>query len=194
MSTTTSVHPLATVPPLSRAERSPGFSAVQSFLERLGHLEPGSYESGRLDHPTSVALASYQRMSDVGVTGEFDLPTRERLTASRCAMPDVLPQFAVVAGWDRRQLTYAFDIGTPDVPGNAEYAAIRRAFDTWELVSGFNVRSSPPVPGSRPADRLAAGRRPGQEHGRHPHRTFRLSARLRPCHHHAAETGALRQG
>ena len=128
------------------------------FLERFGYLQPGSYDEGRRDHRTTTALAAYQRFAGLEPSREFDAATREQMITNRCGMPDVTTHFATLGTWERRQLTYAFDIGTPDVPGTGEFEAIRAAFATWAAASGFSfvqVRpyQSPDIlVGWRPAD------------------------------------------
>ncbi|MGB3761903.1 MAG: matrixin family metalloprotease [Ornithinimicrobium sp.] len=131
---------------------------MQLFLERFGYLQPGSYETGHLDPRTSTALRAYQRFAGLEPSGEFDAATREQMNTGRCGMPDFTPQFATIGAWECRQLTYAFDVGTPDVPGTAELDAVRAAFATWASATAFSFVQVRPyqspdiVVGWRPAD------------------------------------------
>ena len=162
MTTTPKTRPhssaIAVAEPQDRDWRVREFPHVQMFLERFGYLQPGSYDEGRRDHRTTTALAAYQRFAGLEPSGEFDAATREQMITNRCGMPDVTTHFATLGTWERRQLTYAFDIGTPDVPGTGEFEAIRAAFATWAAASGFSfvqVRpyQSPDIlVGWRPAD------------------------------------------
>jgi hypothetical protein len=54
-------------------------------------------------------------------------------------MPDAgaRPRFAVRCSWTQTSLTYAFDIGTTDVAGIEEFAAVTAAFATWAAVTPF---------------------------------------------------------
>ncbi|WP_369264647.1 matrixin family metalloprotease [Streptomyces sp. R35] len=106
---------------------------VQRFLQRFGYLERGAYEPQQLDKPTADALRTYQERNSLETTGEFDAGTRDLMTESRCALPDMLDgvAFATRCAWNRRELTYTFDIGTNDTAGTTEFDAVRRALRTW---------------------------------------------------------------
>lgn len=127
---------IAAVRPISKGERAAGFEHVQSYLTRFGYLKEGVFQAGELDAPTSQALARYQRFNGLEVTGDFDEATRDQMTTPRCALPDMRlgVEFVTTCAWQWRNLTYAFDIGTPDVPGNNEWQAVRSAFQTWQVV------------------------------------------------------------
>ena len=152
---------LAAVPNTAAGERQDGFSKVQSYLERFGYLGPATpREPGVLDDPTEGALKGFQEFFHLPVTGVFDDATREAMMRPRCGLPDVRPgelAFATQCAWTDRTLTYAFDTGTDDVGGTAEFDAIRRAIQTWQGVGGLTftevaVGSSPDIRvGWRPA-------------------------------------------
>ncbi|WP_327000317.1 matrixin family metalloprotease [Dactylosporangium sp. NBC_01737] len=110
-----------------------GLAEVQRYLRSYGYLRRADYTPDQLDQPTSDALYKYQERHGLSSSGAFDNPTREEMTQSRCAMPDMRNgvAFATACAWDRRTLTFAFDSGTDDVPGAAEIDAVRAAFATW---------------------------------------------------------------
>ncbi|MDX2153780.1 MAG: RICIN domain-containing protein [Bryobacteraceae bacterium] len=129
-------------------ESAEGFVAVKDFLKRFGYLQtngaqpaqgPQAAATNVLDDATSVALVKYQARHRIPVTGVFDAPTREMMSRSRCAIPDigpgaaagVAPAFSIAGAWNRDTLTYAFGSGTNDVTGGEEFQAVRRAFATW---------------------------------------------------------------
>src|SRR5262249_15638017 len=124
---------IAAAPTMTGGEADPSLEPVQAFLQRFGYLPPGSFRAGTLDDVTAEALALYQRRSRLPVTGVFDEPTRARMTTPRCGMPDPvgLTGFAARCSWTRYDLTYAFDVGTPDIAGTAEFDAVSAAFSTW---------------------------------------------------------------
>lgn len=127
---------IAEVPPTARHEKSPGFEHIQRFLARFGYVLPGTYDEGLLDGVTSTALVKYQKFNRLPATGEFDEATRNEMTQSRCAMPDMGSgvAFNLTCAWDRSSLTFALDTGTEDVAGDQEWQAIRTAFQTWAAV------------------------------------------------------------
>jgi hypothetical protein len=127
---------IARVAPTKRGAANDDLKYVQDYLVRFGYLAQDSYVVGELDEATSSALQSFQRMSGKRTTGEFNQATRDQMTQYRCAHADMglsveaNPQCA----WDRNFLTFAFDIGTADVPGVAEFDAVRNAMRTWAAV------------------------------------------------------------
>src|SRR5688572_16807279 len=116
---------LAAVENTAPGERNPGFSKVQSYLERFGYLGASTArELGVLDDPTAGALRNFQEFFHLPVTGVFDDATREAMMRPRCGLPDMRAgelAFATTCAWADRTLTYAFDTGTGDVAGNAEF-------------------------------------------------------------------------
>ena len=114
-------------------EQKKGLDKVQEFLTRFGYLQPRNFKSGQLDSITSVALQKYQEYNGLLTTGEFDSATRAQMTTHRCGHSDLQDGvgFVTRCAWDRRDLTYAFDSGTNDVAGQAEFQAVRNAFQTW---------------------------------------------------------------
>ncbi|MFE6063382.1 matrixin family metalloprotease [Streptomyces sp. NPDC056431] len=128
-------------------KRQDGFEYVQKFLEELGYLPAHSYEAGRLDSITSLALARFQEHSALTPTGSFDERTREVMLKSRCGfMGDPDPVFRAIGepilhsvngpmcAWDKNHFTYAFGAGTVQIPGDDEFTAVRTAFATWQAL------------------------------------------------------------
>ncbi|QTE02287.1 matrixin family metalloprotease [Streptomyces cyanogenus] len=121
-----------------------GFEYVQMFLERHGYLPARSYEPGRLDPVTSLALARFQEHSALTPTGAFDTPTREEMLKPRCGIvfgdtarasgSPIFDPLGSQCSWDKNHLTYAFDAGTAQIPGDNEFTAVRAAFDTWQAL------------------------------------------------------------
>jgi hypothetical protein len=107
--------------------------AVQAFLTRFGYLRERDYAAGALDERTRSALATYQERHAVPVSGEFDESTAEAMTTARCGLADLDSgvAFSARCNWSTRELTYAFDTGTADVDGDAEFGVIRAALLSW---------------------------------------------------------------
>lgn len=117
---------------------------LQLYLARYGYLT-GPYEPKRLDSPTQEALQEFQAYMKVTQTRVLDPETATVFEVARCGNPDIapagrafsgVPPSFVVRGCSYeaqfRTLTYAFVLGTPDMPGREEKQAVSRAFRTWQ--------------------------------------------------------------
>ncbi|MFF0447628.1 matrixin family metalloprotease [Streptomyces sp. NPDC004609] len=126
---------ISAVRTLQKGLSDPDFEQVEGFLQRFGYLGGEHSARGELSDQVSSALKRYQKQNALPVTGDFDEQTRDRMAEPRCGMPD--PEsgvaFSTACAWDRRDLTYAFDEGTSDIPGDDEFGAVRNAFQTWEF-------------------------------------------------------------
>lgn len=118
---------------LAKGQQDPGFEAVQDFLQRFGYLRANSFQISRLDDVTAEGLTRYQRQHGLPATGSFDDQTREMMTTHRCGMPDLdnAVAFSTRCSWPNPNLTFAFEDGTNDVAGAAEFQAVRNALATW---------------------------------------------------------------
>jgi Putative peptidoglycan binding domain/Matrixin len=122
---------------------SEGFCLVQEYLVRFGYLKHASYTADKLDKATSEALSKFQERFRLQKTGMFDENTRNQMGASRCGLPDMRLgiEFLTSCCWKRRNetlsLTFAFNNGTNDIAGSAEFQAVRNAFQTWAAVIPF---------------------------------------------------------
>jgi len=150
---------IARVTLTKRGQKNDGIKDVQAFLTRFGYLDKGSYKSGELDAETSEALTKYQKLHGIPSTGDFDISTRSQITTHRCGVPDMKSgvAFSTTCKWDKLEITYAFDAGTSQVGGAAEFQAVRDAFRTWQSVMSLSckevgINSNPDVRiGWRPA-------------------------------------------
>ncbi|HKQ74079.1 MAG TPA: RICIN domain-containing protein [Blastocatellia bacterium] len=137
---------LASLPTVRSGESVEGFETVKEFLERFGYMDAGAVarRSIVLDEPTSTAIVKYQAMHGLPLSGVFDEATREMMSRSRCALPDINPAsgvaFSATCAWTTDNLTYAFGAGTNDVAGDDERQAIRRAFATWSAAVQISFR------------------------------------------------------
>ena len=123
---------MAAIPLLRRDQRHQSFAAVAARLRQLGYSTATS-TGGRVDPAASEALARYQSHHGLEVTGAFDASTRVHLSMPRCGMPDLRRglAFTTTCAWVHPCVTFAFDVGTDDVPGTGDFAAVRRAVATW---------------------------------------------------------------
>lgn len=135
---------------LAQADASPGeeypdIHKVRAYLQVFGYLNEDTPADRILDPVTAAAIARFQDMFGLDANGSIDAPTRAALAMPRCGVPDggpgggvAKPAPYVPIGCDyhakRRALTYRFDNSTPDLPGDAERDAVRRAFATWAKV------------------------------------------------------------
>lgn len=128
---------ILSVGPVAPGEANPDLTHVQNFLVRFGYLPEEAFQPGELDDKTSEALGKFQEFNSLPPSGGFDDATKEQMTTPRCAMPDARDgriTFTTVCKWAKTDLTFAFDSGTDDVPGDGELDAIRSAFGTWASV------------------------------------------------------------
>ncbi|HDR4453892.1 matrixin family metalloprotease [Bacillus thuringiensis] len=130
---------LTQVKSLDVGEEQKEFKHVQKYLSRFGYLKEDTYEVNRLDDTTSKALEMYQKFNKLNKTGDFNDETRSQMQTSRCALPDFNNgiTFRIRCSWDKKNLTYAFDNITADVPKPDAIQAVRNAFKTWENVSSL---------------------------------------------------------
>jgi hypothetical protein len=121
------------VAPVEKGEKNQELPTVQEFLQRFGYLDEGAFHPGELDDATSEALKNYQRLNGRRPVGTFNKATREQMTTHRCGLPDMGMgvAFSTLCSWDKPVLTFAFDTGTNDIAGAAEFDAVREAFLTW---------------------------------------------------------------
>ena len=130
---------LQSIPTALKGERTQGIDFIQRYLRRFGYLDlPGDTEltAETIDEATSRALELFQEFFGLPRTGDFDELTREVMVRPRCGLPDLSSSVAFVSRcpWRQAILSFAFDIGTLDVSGTAEFQAVRTAIATWQVV------------------------------------------------------------
>ena len=144
---------------ISSAKRGtlhPGIAKAQKYLARFGYLR-SDHDSSVLDETTSQAIATYQSALRLPVTGELDPSTVKSIEAPRCGMSD-RELLAASSGsaketgsyslrgcsYAKLSITHLFLNGTPDIIGEAERDAIRRAFETWRgVLCGMSFPEKP---------------------------------------------------
>jgi hypothetical protein len=133
---------IASIPSTEKDKNPPGFDRVTHFLQRFGYLPPDEYTDRGLDRTASQALEAFQEFYSLPVTGQFDDLTRDAMTLPRCGLPDVprTAAFATACRWTRPDLAFVLDTGTADVAGQAEWDAVRAAFNTWQALGIVTFR------------------------------------------------------
>jgi Matrixin/Putative peptidoglycan binding domain len=129
---------IRSVPAVRKGDRTAGINFVLQYLRRFGYLDvPGDIElsTGAADEATVRALESFQGLFGLPRTGEFDNVTREVMARPRCGLPDLNSSVTFVSRcpWRQATLSFAFDIGTPDIAGT-ELRAVTAAIATWQAV------------------------------------------------------------
>ncbi len=127
------------IPTARKGVQAAGVEFVQQYLQRFGYLDvPGATElsMGVTDEATSRALELFQEFFGIPRTGQFDEVTREVMARPRCGLPDLSSSVTFVSRcpWRQATLSFAFDIGTPDIAGNIELQAVTTAISTWQAV------------------------------------------------------------
>lgn len=128
---------IAEVPTSKRGKHTKGLEFVQKFLNRFGYMaEAEICEAGVMDTTTVTLLKRYQKHHGLEMTGEFDAATRDSMTTTRCGLKDMNNgiEFATTCSWNKCNITFAFDVGTNDIGGAAEFQACRNAINTWASV------------------------------------------------------------
>lgn len=126
---------------------------VREYLRDYGYLQDTTPDDLTLDPVTSDAIKIFQTMANVPQTGVLDTATIVALRMPRCGVPDVPRGFRITANlayvpigcsyWGARALTYAFRNSTPDLGGDEERNAVRRALATWAAVIPFEFIEVP---------------------------------------------------
>jgi hypothetical protein len=135
---------IAAAPALERTQRHSAMNEVQTYLKRYGYyLATDSAEPGILDEATAAAIARFQHYYHLPETGDFDPVTRDAMARLRlCGHSDLQDglRFRIACPWDRLTLSFAFANGTPDIVGDEEFNAVRRAFATWAATGYFRFK------------------------------------------------------
>lgn len=131
-------------------------TVLYQFLQELGYL-PGEpmrevFRGFNRPAPTPTqpmgfneemehAVAQYQELNRLHVTGSLDDQTLARMRRPRCAFPDVIrPEYVLLDAWEKRNVTYHFNASITELSDasgrrlRAEdiYNAFRAAFKTWQ--------------------------------------------------------------
>jgi hypothetical protein len=129
---------IQSVPTVRKGDRANGVELIQRYLWRFGYLDVGDtgLMTGVVDAATSSAIRSFQEFFGLPRTCEFDEVTREVMARLRCGLPDLgsPAAFSTRCPWRQAVLSFAFDVGTLDIAGTAEFQAVRTAIATWQVV------------------------------------------------------------
>src|SRR5687768_9852428 len=104
-----------------------GPTSLLHYLEDFGYVAPDD-RSQRPAELTTRALARFQALHGLPVTGQLDRVTRKQIETPRCAHADLERgnAFQGRCAWERRALTFAFGSSDYEAPlGGTD--AVRRA-------------------------------------------------------------------
>ena len=106
---------------------------LSGYLQHYGYkFVADGTESGERSANTSTALVRFQSQMGLKETGALNADTLDRLSATRCGMPDADPIGAIATGpWRKRHLDYYIAYSTTQLPREASKLAIGAAFQTW---------------------------------------------------------------
>jgi len=123
---------------------------VQEMLSRFGYLRK-QYDPGHFCDETARAVGRYQRFFKLTRDGVVGPQTKQSLSEPRCAMADQTGFSGAFklrdCKYPERSLTYAFNGGTLDLPGNRERGIIKEAFKQWSNVSHLSFTEVLPLEG-----------------------------------------------
>lgn len=129
------------LPDLHQGDEHTDVHHLQNYLKHYGYLTHDSSVKNVLDEPTCEAMREFQKFFSIQQTGVLDQTTRDKMTASRCGVPDIsldpLAFSTTATGWNRRNLKYQFGQFSIQSPADAGVSkirreAVRRAFDVWK--------------------------------------------------------------
>jgi hypothetical protein len=121
----------------SPSNNADGVCALRCYLKHYGYLDQEHDVSKEtFDGDLKAGLKKFQDYYGLETSGELDGPTKALLTRGRCAAPDVTPKSSLEANiavaWGTKKLTYHLGTPSTDLPEQDCWAAVERAFATWE--------------------------------------------------------------
>ncbi|GER40762.1 matrix metalloproteinase [Striga asiatica] len=99
-----------------KGETAPGLSRLKQYLSRLGYIADTT-NNNTFDDSLELALSKYQAYFNLNVNGLLDRPTAQKLSQTRCGVPDhglkpaQISKYAYLPSkWPdgKRHLTYSF--------------------------------------------------------------------------------------
>lgn len=133
-------------PALTDKISSESRSQLMTYLTRFGYEQDST--SNEEDNFTA-SLKSFQKYSNLPITGTYDEPTRTLMSKPRCSHPDLKkstttagPNSFVNSGirWNKTNLTYRFAEFTPDLTPAKQRRAIADGFATWAAVTPLSFK------------------------------------------------------
>ena len=103
--------------------------------------EKGAASTAILDADLKAGLKKFQGYYGLQRTGKLDGPTKALITRGRCGAPDATTtktgqlEANVAVAWGTKNLKYHLGNPSTDLPRELCWAAVRRAFDTWEAAN-----------------------------------------------------------
>ncbi|MCA9780343.1 MAG: matrixin family metalloprotease [Candidatus Eremiobacteraeota bacterium] len=142
---------------ISLYDQGEDIALVNAFLSKFGYKEKEELVEPEFTPKTKDALQAFQRTMNISESGNLDSATVEALQMPRCGVPDLSPGNLSLSAFTlsgcsyqavKRILNYTFVNATPDIPGDNERDAIRRALGTWQAVTSLDFREVPSTAGA----------------------------------------------
>ncbi|CAJ1084596.1 matrix metalloproteinase-19-like [Xyrichtys novacula] len=114
---------------------------LKTYLKKFGYLHipldsrPKNYSTEEI----AEALRSFQKATNLQISGELDSATLSMMSKPRCGLQDSFSdtslKYRVMGYWRKKQLTYRIHNHTPDLGKDKTRLAIQSAFKYWSDVS-----------------------------------------------------------
>lgn len=130
----------------SFALRREDLTEAIAYLQKYGYLHL-SLDNKTPNHPheeIADALKTFQKATNLPVSGRLDAPTLTMMNKPRCGLEDSFSdkslQYRIMGQWRKKMLTYRIHNYAPDLGQGKTRSAIQSAFRYWSEVSPLRFK------------------------------------------------------
>ncbi|XP_055348802.1 72 kDa type IV collagenase-like [Paramacrobiotus metropolitanus] len=125
-------------------------SETLDYLQKFGYLPSSDHKSASMitEEQFNTALAQFQRLANIPVTGAMDAATQQMMTVPRCSVPDIPTEplrhrskRSLHRGkWLQRRITWAVTQPTEQLPLDDIEDEMARAWQVWTEHTDLDIR------------------------------------------------------